>query len=434
MQEDEMKTDQYAARRGCFKDTATVPGGPRFEAAAARTVPLYHRDADIRTPFGRDYTRILHSSAYRRLKYKTQVFFRPRNDHVSTRIDHVHYVASIGRLIADFLGLNGELTEAIAIGHDLGHTPFGHDGEAALNAIVREEDLGGRFWHAANGLRFVDDFELLSGPDGRQYNLDLTYAVRDGIIGHSGPVNRPLFPRDEVIDLRAFKSPGQYAPFTWEGCIIKIADNISYLGRDIDDAVLLGLIPASSRRVYAEVVERYAAAAHMDALDVNNANVIHLMVTDLCLNSTPETGMGFSEPARAAMAEVTALNRKLIYFNPRLDAYKAYGRQVIGTIYKALARYAEMPEKRSYYREQFPSLTRGFEKWLADYMQGFAPEKRSAALACHYVYKKQDGDAGVREMKRAAVDYISGMTDRFIELLYREQVVFKSQHTPYISY
>lgn len=429
-----MKTDQYEAHRGCFKDAATLPGRPRYKTAVTRTTALYHRDADVRTPFGRDYTRILHSSAYRRLKYKTQVFFRPRNDHVSTRIDHVHYVASIGRLIADFLGLNGELTEAIAIGHDLGHTPFGHDGEAALAEIVRKEGLGGRFWHAANGLRFVDDFELLSGPDGRQYNLDLTYAVRDGIIGHSGPVNRPLFPRDEVIDLKAFTSPGQYAPFTWEGCIIKIADNISYLGRDIDDAVLLGLIPASTRRVYAEVVDRYAKATHMDALDVNNANVIHLMVTDLCLNSTPERGMGFSEAARTAMAEVTALNRKLIYFNPRLDAYKAYGHEVIGTIYRALARYAEEPDQRPYFRAQFPSLTRGFEKWLTDYMEGFAPDKRSRALACRWVYKNQDGDPGIREMKRAAVDYISGMTDRFIEVLYREQVVFKSQPTPYISY
>ncbi|MGI6555717.1 MAG: deoxyguanosinetriphosphate triphosphohydrolase family protein [Pseudoramibacter sp.] len=428
-----MKKDPYRSQRGCFKSQAVVPGAEKWAAATARRDALYQRDEDIRTPFGRDYTRILHSSAYRRLKYKTQVFFRPRNDHVSTRIDHVHYVASIGRLIADFLGLNGELTEAIAIGHDLGHTPFGHDGEAALSAIVRRDGLAPAFWHAANGLRFVDDFELLSGPDGRQYNLDLTYAVRDGIVGHSGPVNDALFPREDAIDLSQFARPGQFNPFTWEGCIIKIADNISYLGRDIDDAVLLGLMKPEDRRVYAEVVDRYARAAGVSSIDVNNANVIHLMVTDLCLNSTPERGMGFSEPARTAIGEVTRLNRELIYFNDRLKAYKDYGHQVIETIYAALCRYAEEPGRRDYFREQFPSLTVGFEKWLIDYMEGFHDEKRADTVACHWVYTYQKGEAGAAEMKRAAVDYISGMTDRFIELLYREQVVFKSQRTPYVS-
>lgn len=413
--------------RGRFAKVATVPGSDKWEQAILRKTALYGRTSDIRTPFGRDYTRILHSTAYRRLKYKTQVFFSPENDHVSTRIDHVHYVVSISRIIADYMGLNGELTEAIAIGHDLGHTPFGHDGERIISRIVSKEGLhqgqnGRPFWHGKNGLRYVDDLELLAGPDGKKHNLDLTYGVRDGIIAHSGNTTGPLFPRKEAIDLSRFTVPGQYEPFTWEGCIVKLADNISYLGRDIDDAMILGIMDQKQYRQFSAIVDHYTRARGDGPAGMNNANVIHLMVTDLCENSSPEQGMCFSTEARTAMDEVLEMNRRYIYFHPRLQAYKDYGERIIHTVYDALVKLCEDYDGQlAYTRKQFPLLTNGFADWLANYQDGGDQGKRNPELANRVIYRRQDG---LLMYKHAIIDYLSGMTDRYIEKLYREQITF----------
>lgn len=127
----------------------------KWEHAIDRLKDLYHRHDDIRSPFARDYSRILHSTAYRRLKHKTQVFFATRHDHIYTRIEHVNHVASVSYIIAKYLGLNTELTNAIAIGHDLGHAPFGHAGEIILSKIT-EDKLGIKFWHEKNSLRFIE--------------------------------------------------------------------------------------------------------------------------------------------------------------------------------------------------------------------------------------------------------------------------------------
>ena len=146
--------------RKCFEGTATTPQSEKWTQATMRGESLYSRKTDIRTPFGRDYTRILHSMAYRRLKYKTQVFFSPEHDHVSTRIDHVHYVASISRIITEFLGLNGELAEAIAIGHDLGTPLWSRMGSVPLRHYKGKGIIpqGGKipFAMVMNGLRCVD--------------------------------------------------------------------------------------------------------------------------------------------------------------------------------------------------------------------------------------------------------------------------------------
>jgi dGTPase len=410
--------------KDCFRDAATVPESAKWEEAVGRTRPLYRRGSDIRTPFGRDYTRILHSMAYRRLKHKTQVYLSPENDHVSTRIDHVHYVVSVSRIIADYLGLNGELTEAIAIGHDLGHTPFGHDGERVFDAVAREAGLAGPaedqvFWHGKNGLRCVDDLELLVGPDGKRRNLDLTYAVRDGIIAHSGNVTAgALRPRDEAVDLAQFKRPGHFAPFTWEACVVKMADNISYLGRDIDDAAVLGLMDPESMAQLAAIVRDYSKALGREAEGINNANVIHLMVTDLCENSTPEAGIRFSKEGNAAMTAVEAINRRTIYHHPRLAAYKDYGSLIIRRLYHVLTVLCEDLEgRRDSFSAQYPRLTEGFLTWLAKYWDG----PRAADLENVVVYRTRTDPLAYRQ---AALDYLAGMTDRYIEALYREQVTF----------
>lgn len=174
------------------------------------------KEDDIRTAFQRDRDRIIHSKAFRRLKHKTQVFFSPQGDHYRTRLTHVLEVAQIARTIARALRLNEDLTEAIALGHDLGHTPFGHAGEA----ILREIHPGG-FDHYEQSLRVVDILE--KNGEG----LNLTFEVRDGILKHSKGKEGQIL---------------SDAPATLEGQIVRIADIIAYLNHDLDDAIRAGII------------------------------------------------------------------------------------------------------------------------------------------------------------------------------------------------
>lgn len=165
----------------------------------------------LRTAYQRDRDRIIHSKAFRRLMYKTQVFLHAESDHYRTRLTHTLEVSQIARTIARGLGLNEDLTEAIALGHDLGHTPFGHTGEAILNRIHP-----GGFRHNEQSLRVVDILENRNGRRG----LNLTEEVRDGILNHSGSV----------------------IPFTWEGQVVRLADRIAYVNHDIDDALRSGVL------------------------------------------------------------------------------------------------------------------------------------------------------------------------------------------------
>jgi len=273
---------------GILKNVATIEGNEKWNNSIKRERSLYSRNNDLRSEFERDYTRIIHSQAYRRLKHKTQVFFSPENDHICTRIEHVVLVESISYTIAKYLGLNTELTKAIATAHDLGHSPFGHQGERILSEISKR-DIGETFWHEKNGLELVDKIELLENPNGNLQNLDLTYAVRDGIISHCGEIDEnKLKPRDEYIDLYDYTSPNQFAPYTWEGCVVKIADKISYLGRDIIDGVTLGILDE-------QLDELYSLLNVSRDKKINNTTIIHDLIYDLCLNSSVENGLCFSE-------------------------------------------------------------------------------------------------------------------------------------------
>ncbi len=181
----------------------------------------------IRTAFQRDRDRIIHSKAFRRLSHKTQVFIAPEADHYRTRLTHTLEVAQIARTIARALRLNEDLTEAIALGHDLGHTPFGHMGEYALDAVYREYDPSARFHHSEQSLRVVEVLE----KDGE--GLNLTSEVRDGIANHSkGMDDLPM--------------PPESGPHTLEGWAVVYADRIAYINHDIDDALRAGLIAQES--------------------------------------------------------------------------------------------------------------------------------------------------------------------------------------------
>jgi dGTPase len=175
---------------------------------------VYEEPCPVRTDYQRDRDRILHAKSFRRLKHKTQVFIAPEGDHYRTRLTHTLEVAQISRTIARALRLNEDLTEAIALGHDLGHTPFGHAGEDALNEVYP-----GGFRHNEQSLRIVD---CLEGDGQNAAGLNLTWEVRDGILHHTG----------------------QGMPATMEGQIVRIADRIAYINHDIDDALRAGIIQA----------------------------------------------------------------------------------------------------------------------------------------------------------------------------------------------
>lgn len=411
-------------KKGKFAKEAMFSDNEKWEQAVQRTEPLYQRKMDIRSEFGRDYTRILHSTAYRRLKYKTQVYFLPVHDHVSTRIDHVHYVESISRLIADDLGLNGELAATIALGHDLGHPPFGHIGEQIIAKIADEAgvlpfcDGVSGFWHGKNGLRVVDDLELLTGKDGRAYNLNLTYAVRDGIISHSGS-GMCLKPRKEAVDLKSFQSPGQFMPFSWEACVVKLADNIAYLGRDIDDALTLGLIDREASAELNEIVSRYEEIRGMgEKHTINNANIINLLVTDLCSFSSPEKGIGFSEAGRSVAEAVLSFNRKKIYGSPKLRGYQEYGECCLRRIFNVLLScFRDYDANFKAYEKLYPILIKEFSGWIRKYWD----RERESIYANHILYDTQTDE---KAFGTAAIDFLSEMTDRYIEKVYHEQMTF----------
>lgn len=205
------------------------PHGCLSSASRGRLVP--ERDSLIRTAFQLDRDRIMYSNAFRRLKHKTQVFLSPLDDQYRTRLTHTLEVAQIARTIARAMRLNEDLTEAISLGHDLGHTPFGHSGETALKEIYSAD-----FSHNEQGVRIVDVLE----KKGR--GLNLTYEVRDGILHHSKGYG-PIIPED----------PAEL-PFTVEGQIVRVADIMAYLNHDLDDAIRSGVIrpqqvPAVCRRV-----------------------------------------------------------------------------------------------------------------------------------------------------------------------------------------
>jgi len=416
--------------KGQFAQVATMPGSKRYAAAISRKSNLYTRQGDIRTPFGRDYTRILHSTAYRRLKHKTQVFFSPENDHISTRIEHVNYVDSIASTICEYLGLNLELTRAIAIGHDVGHPPFGHHGEQVINALVKREEIwpgcdGQYFFHEKNGLRFVDSLELLEGPDRRFYNLDLTYGVRDGIISHCGEITETaLKPREEAIPLSEFQTVNAYAPFTWEGCIVKYADKISYLGRDIEDALKLEILSDKQLQSLDHILKIYSQRSGTTEQSVNNTTIIHTLVMDLCYASTAEKGICFSEPAYALVNAILEYNYHNIYTHHRLEGYKKYGELIINQVYENLMEFyqeGDLQENLVFYEKHFPVTITSFKKWLNHYSDEYSGNQRDPRLnnAILYHIKEQTED-----YKRAVIDFISGMTDIFIEKIYQELIRF----------
>ncbi len=395
-----------------FSHLAVTAEHPQYAQLTSRESALYERDSK-RDVFYRDYTRILHSSAFRRLKHKTQVFPHVESDHICTRMEHVLHVESVSVTIARALGLSEDLTRAIAIGHDIGHSPFGHQGEKIINQISTET-LGEQFWHERNGLHFADNLALLEDPWRVEHNLSLTYAVRDGILSHCGELDENrLRPREELFDLSSFDCPGAYQAATWEGCVVKISDKIAYLGRDIEDADALGFLGDEGRYALYQLQKDFS----IDAL--NTTGIMNAMICDICDYSTPERGIALSPNIAELMTRTKELNYRYIYRHPRFEAFHRYATLVINEVFSALSNaYTGEPflAVDPVLAERCPTLYGGFANFVTPYtdrhINGYANRK---------IY----GDLTDRRLHtRAVIDYISGMTDTYLVRAYGELVSF----------
>ena len=257
----------------------------------------------IRPVFQRDRDRIIHSKAFRRLKHKTQVFFAPTGDHYRTRLTHTLEVSQIARSIAKVLRLHEELTEAIALGHDLGHPPFGHAGERVLDSLVP-----GGFSHYEQSLRIVDVLE-----NGRQ-GLNLTWEVRDGIARHSkGKHGVPV------------GAPPEHRASTIEGQIARVADIIAYVNHDIDDAIRAGVLRESD-----------LPASAVELLGSNSSQRINSMVTDAVVR-TIESGLAevrMSGEVLAATLELRSFLFEAVYENPRATAEFEKAAGILGGLWE----------------------------------------------------------------------------------------------------
>jgi len=264
-----------------------------------------------RQNFAVDADRILHSRAYTRYIDKTQVFYLIDHEHISHRVLHVQLLSKIARTIGRFLRLNEDLLEAIALGHDIGHPPFGHDGERILSAIS-ESQGSGPFLHSIQGVYFLEKVE----KNGR--GLNLTLQVLDGILCHDGethlehlaPDREKTFAHlEEEIGAKLADPRVSLKPMTLEGCVVRLADTISYIGRDLEDAITLNLV--QREELPPPIVQ---------CLGRTNGAIVYSLVADLITHSFEKNYVGYSPEVGQALKDLKAFNYERIYNNPRIKA------------------------------------------------------------------------------------------------------------------
>lgn len=342
----------------------------------------FPREQDVRSPYYRDSTAIMHSMPFRRLKHKTQVFFAPKNDHICTRIEHSMHVASISGSIAGALGLDNELVWAIGLGHDCGHTPFGHVGETVLKEFWDEvkTDRDPEFQHELLSLR-THRYTAL-GTKG----LNLTYAVLDGIVSHCGEAfsHKKMMPTFEIKDFDSIKDRKTILPSTWEGVVVRYADSIAYLGRDTEDAAREHLISLPSDLPYS--VRKY--------LGCTNGEIINSLVNNLIVSSTPDEGIGYSDDIADVVKEFVDFNYTHIYKSEFLNRETEKRKRLLSILYSYMNElYDAYLKDSNMLLKENTILSNNFKDYL---------DARTS------VYKER-GEG----RKELVFDYIAGMTDTF---------------------
>ncbi|MBN2663098.1 MAG: HD domain-containing protein [Bacteroidales bacterium] len=352
-----------------------------------RSKPL---EEDVRGAFFRDQTAIIHSTAFRRMKHKTQVFYAPKNDHICTRIEHVMHVATIAKSICKGLNhfgwnLDVEMAFAIGLGHDLGHAPFGHDGESILNKL-----LGGNlaFIHEIHSYRVVE--YLARHGEG----LNLTYGVKDGIITHNGEkYEQRLKPQNFANDLDKINSR-RVTPSSYEACIVRFSDKIAYLGRDIEDGILAGLIKPK------HIPENFR-----NAIGTTNSQIIDKYVNNIIETSKNEEFIGLSDNMFELLIEIRNFNYKNIYLNDKERIFP-YAERMLTEIYNFLGNIFEQNKfDLKKYRKAELSVIKHFGEYLHTMRHFYNPNT---------------------ETKRILGDYIAGMTDDYAIKLFKKITIPKS--------
>jgi len=342
---------------------------------STQSIKLKKEKDDIRTPFFRDIDRIIYSNSYTRYIDKTQVFSFEENDHITHRVLHVQLVSKIARQIGRVLNLNEDLIEAIALGHDLGHVPFGHSGEKHLNNICQKYNIG-YFCHNAQSVRQL--MELEKNGEG----LNLSIQVLDGILCHNGEMllenytpdydktkYRFLEEYDKCFKVEEYSK--KIKPMTLEGCVVRISDIIAYIGRDIEDAIILGIIKRDD--IPKDVREN---------LGDSNSVIINNLIMNILENSIDKSYISYSK-------NIFVLLKKLMDFN-----YK--------NIYLSKHR-----------RQQDKAIEPLFEKLFRKYLFEIENDKIDDKILYNFVHMNNEEYLKNNNTKRIVIDYISGQTDNF---------------------
>jgi dGTPase len=364
------------------------------DAALIQRAHQPYKKCRFRTEYERDYTRIVHSRAFRRLRHKTQVFIHPSNDHVCTRLEHSLHVASVARTISKALGLNNDLVAAIAIGHDLGHAPFGHHGETCLAKIVKTYRLD--FKHEIHSLRIVDH---LDSPYRKHPGLNLTFAVRDGIASHWGEGFEPeLVPNRKKRPQDLMRAQRGALPATLEGCVVRMADKVAYLGRDLEDAIDAGGIVR--RNDLPPLVKRY--------LGRTNGQIIGSLIGDIYDNSKGKGSIKVSTEVADALNEFNEFNKSRIYAHQYVKRYFGHIDACMKLMFDRVKKLIEQAQQDGDLR----GLTADTEQKCPLVLAAFLKED---------VWEWQK-----EKPARLALDFVAGMTDPFFISCFEEQFLPRS--------
>ncbi len=352
-------------------------------AQAHRRFP--EKEIHYRPPFALDRDRIFYSGAFRRYTGKTQViyFVSLLDEQLTSRILHTLSVAQVSRTIGRFLSLNTDLIDAIALGHDLGHPPFGHDGEKFLSEISQKYGVG-HFHHNIQSLRVVDRIAK------KGCGLNLTFQTRDGILSHNGEVHDQILepnPKKNEKDLEDYirrMQSGEFVdmpPATLEGCVVRITDTIAYIGQDIDDAIRIGLIKRSD-----------LPPAATDVLGTSNGQIIDTLVNDVVCQSYGKNYVRFSEKISRALYELKQFNYKFIYKSPKL--------------------------KINHQR-----IRRGFEILFEHFLQRLRENDTESEIFQHFLNSKCDAYLEETPDEMKVRDFLAGMTDRYFTHVLEKVIV-----------
>ena len=347
----------------------------KYATRSSDAIRFKEENEDIRPPFFHDIDRIIHSLSYTRYLNKTQVYTLNSNDHVSRRITHVQLVSKIARTIGRALNLNEDLIEAIALGHDIGHTPLGHAGEAILNRLSLQE-LGEYFAHNIQGVRYY----MYVSKDGK--GLNLTLQVLDGIMTHNGEMLSPIYEpmkkdKDEFLSeynesYKDLEKSKKYRPMTLEGCVVRISDIIGYIGRDIEDAIMIDRfkrndIPESIRNVLGD----------------NNRDIVNTIVLDIINESIDKPYIKMSDKVYNALFLLKKFNNDSIYSN-------------------------------SMTKEELDYYEKGINKLYHIYLEDIKSNNKDSIIYKIFLEHQDELYLKNTNIKRQVIDFIAGMTDDFL--------------------